>query len=86
MATAAILKSFLKILEALEYIGEDQSQKGDARREENNIADKMQELEFVFMLIFWNEILLNFHRVSQPLQSKDVDLKTCADLYASLVD
>ena len=49
MATAAIFKSFLKIFEVLEYIGEDQSQKGDARREANNIADKMQELEFIFM-------------------------------------
>ncbi|XP_038649470.1 LOW QUALITY PROTEIN: zinc finger MYM-type protein 1-like [Scyliorhinus canicula] len=86
MATAAILKSFLKILEALEYIAEDQSQKGDARREANNIADKMQELEFVFMLNFWNEILHIFHRVSQVLQNEDVNLKTCADLYVSLAD
>ena len=38
------------------------------------------------MLIFWNEILQNFHRVSQALQSEDVDLQTCADLYASLGD
>ncbi|KAG7154647.1 putative Zinc finger MYM-type protein 1-like 9, partial [Homarus americanus] len=84
MATAAILKSFLKILEALECIAEDQSQKGDTRREANNIANKMQELEFVFMLNFWNEILQNFHRVSQILQNEDVNLKTCADLYGSL--
>ncbi len=41
MATAAILKSFLKILEALECIAEDQSQKGDTRREANNIENKM---------------------------------------------
>ena len=33
MATEAILKSFLKILEALDCIAEDQSQKGDTRRE-----------------------------------------------------
>ena len=65
MATAAILKSFLKILEALDCIVEDQSQKEDTRREADNIANKMQELEFVFMLNFWNEILQNFHRVSQ---------------------
>ena len=38
------------------------------------------------MLIFWNEILQNFHRVSQALQSEDVDLQTCANLYASLGD
>ena len=52
MAKAEILKSFLKVLEAIEYIAQDQSQKGDARREANNIADKMQELELLFMLKF----------------------------------
>ena len=61
--------SFLKILEALECIAEDQSQKGDTRREGNNIANKMQELEFVFMLNFWDEILQNV------LQNEDVNLK-----------
>ncbi len=86
MATAAIFKSFLKILEALECIAEDQSQKGDTRREANNIANKMQELEFVFMLNFWDEIFQNFHRVSKVLQNEDVNLKTCSDLYESLDD
>ena len=60
MATAVVLKKILKILEALDCIAEDQSQKGDTRREANNIANKMQELEFIFMLNFWNEILQNF--------------------------
>ena len=86
MATAAILKSFLEILEALEYISEDQPQKGDARREANNIADEMQELEFFFILNFGNEILQNFHRVSQVQQNEDVNIKICADLYVSLAD
>ncbi len=86
MATAAISKSFLKILEALECIAEDQSQKGDTRREANNISNKMQELEFVFMLNFWDDILQNFHRVSKVLQNEDMNLKTCAALYGSLTD
>ena len=85
-STAAILKSFLRILETLEYTAEDQSQKGDARREANNIADKIQEIESAFMLNFWNETLQNFHWVSQVLQKKDVNLKTCANLYVSLAD
>ena len=86
MATAAILKSFLKILEVLDCIAGDQSQKGDTRREANNIANKMQELEFVFMLNFWNEIFQNFPRVSQVHQNENVNFKTCTDLYASLAD
>ena len=48
MATAAILKSFLKFFEVLDCIAEDQLQKGDPRREANNIANKMQELKFIF--------------------------------------
>ena len=38
MATAVILKCFLTIFEALDCIAEDQSQKGDTRKEANNIA------------------------------------------------
>ena len=46
----------------------------------------MQELEFVFMLNFWNEIFQTFYRGSQVLQNEDVNLKTFADLYGSLAD
>ena len=46
----------------------------------------MQELEFAFMLIVWEEILQHFHRVSQALQNKHVNLKSCIDLYSSLAD
>lgn len=86
VATEAILKSHPQIIEALECLQEDQSQKGDTRREAENIAKKMQELEFAFMLVFWEEVLQHFHRVSQALQNEHVNLKTCADLYSSLAD
>ena len=46
----------------------------------------MQELEFAFMLIIWEEILQHFHRVSKALQNEHVNLKTCADFYSSLAD
>ena len=46
----------------------------------------MQELEFVFKLDFFNEILQNFHRTNKVLQNEDVNLKTCANLYVSLSD
>ncbi|XP_065667306.1 uncharacterized protein LOC136087768 [Hydra vulgaris] len=86
VATETILKSHPQILKAFECIQEDQSQKGDTRREAENIAKKMQELEFAFMLVFWKEILQHFHRVSQALQKEHVNLKTCTDLYSSLAD
>ena len=47
MTTTEILKSFLKILEALDCVAEDQSREGDTRREANNMANKMQEQEFL---------------------------------------
>ena len=46
----------------------------------------MQELEFAFMLVFWEEMLQHFHRVSQALQNEHMNWKTCADLYSSLAD
>ena len=86
LATSAMLKSFLEILQALDCVSEDQSQKGDSGREANIIFDKMQELEFVFMLHFWNDILQNFRRVSKVLQNEDANIKTCSTLYLSLAD
>ena len=84
MATSAILESYSKILDALESIAEDHSQKGETILEAENIGNKMQELEFVFMLVMWNEILQHFKRTSQALQHKELDLKTCKILYQSL--
>ena len=46
----------------------------------------MQELEFTFMLIFWEGILQHFHMVCQVLQNEQMNLKSCADLYSSLAD
>ena len=48
----AIIKSYPQIIEALEYLQDDYPQKGDTRRDAVNIANKMQDLEFAFMLIF----------------------------------
>ena len=80
------MQSYSKILDALESIAEDHSQKGETILEAENIGNKMQELEFVFMLVMWNEILQHFHRTSQALQHKELDLKTCENLYQSLAD
>lgn len=38
MATSAILESYLKIIDALESIADDLSQKGETRQEAENIA------------------------------------------------
>ena len=86
VAIEAILKSYPQTTEALEYLQEDYSQKGDTRREAENIANEMQELEFAFMPTLWEEIWQDSHRVSQTPQNEHVNLKSCADLYSSLSD
>ena len=70
----------------MECLAEDQSLKGDTRRQADNIANKMQEHEFVFLLIMWDEILQKFHRSTQVLQNEVMNLRVCADVYVSLAD
>ena len=78
--------SYPQIIEALEYLQEDNSQKGNTRRDAENIANKTQELEFSFMLIFFVKFLQHFLRVSQALRNEHVIFTSCADLYSSLAD
>ncbi|GBP98394.1 Zinc finger MYM-type protein 1 [Eumeta japonica] len=84
VATSAILQSYPKILDALDEIAEDTNQKGETRLESQNISNKMQDFEFIFMLTLWNDILQVFHRTSKGLQEEGLDLKTCSNLYHSL--
>jgi hypothetical protein len=76
VAIIAILESYSKIVDALEGIADDQSQKEETIREAENLANKMQELAFVFMFTKWNEVLQHFHLTNQSLQEKELDLKT----------
>ncbi|KFM67915.1 hypothetical protein X975_02324, partial [Stegodyphus mimosarum] len=46
----------------------------------------MEEFEFAFMLHFWNRILRHFSKVNKILQSPNISLSSCADLYSSLLD
>lgn len=85
-STSAIMKSYRNIVEALDCIAEDQTQKGETRREAENLANKMEELEFVFMLTMWDEILKHFHHTSKSIQAQELNLKVCGDLYQSLGD
>jgi hypothetical protein len=83
-ATSTILESFLKIVDALENIAGEQSQKGETVTEAASIAGKMQELEFVVMLVVPHEILQRFHQTNKALQQEELNLGVCGDLYHSL--
>ena len=82
----AILESYSAITNALSHLHSDVSEKGDTRLHANNLLQKMEKLEFVFMLHFWSRVLGRFHRVSKALQKSELLLNTCAELYSSLVD
>lgn len=83
-STAAVLEGYEAIVDALNEINENEAEKGEARREAKNIQDKMLELEFAFMLEFWNAILERFTKTSKSLQAEQIALNTCVDLYQSL--
>ena len=86
VAIEAILMFYLEFMEALEQLQEYYSQKGGTRREAENIANKMHELEFASMLIFFEKIMKHVHSVSQALQNEHANLKSCADLNSLLAD
>ena len=78
-ATGAILESFSEIVDALDSVAEDQSQKGETVREAASIAGKMQELEFVLMLVVWHEMLQKFHEQVKHFKRKNLLLQ-CVEI------
>ena len=65
----AILESYSAIANALSYLHSDISEKGDTRLHANNLLQKIEKLEFVFMLQFWTRVLGRFYRVSKALRN-----------------
>lgn len=83
-AVAAIKMSYQPMLDALTQIYDDENEKGATRLEAGSLLEKMEELEFVFMLHLWNNLLQEFHKTSMALQDSKIALTTCAHLYKSL--
>jgi hypothetical protein len=72
------------MIDALTHIYDDENEKGATRLEAGSLLGKMEELEFVFMLHLWNNLLHEFHKTSMALQDSKIALTTCANLYKSL--
>ena len=83
-AVLAIKENYSSITEALDDLHTNVNEKGDTRRQAGNLLEKMEELEFVFLLIFWSLLLEEFHKTSVALQDSHITLNTCANLYNSL--
>ena len=83
-AMTAVCENFAYITEALTHIYDDNNEKGDTRLQARNLLQKLEELKFVFILHFWTGLLQQFHTVSTALQSAEISLTTCANLYSAL--
>ena len=53
-------------------------------RQATSLANKMMELEFLLMLVIWQDILQHFHKTSTALQQEELNLAVCGHLYQSL--
>ena len=74
-ATETILESYSAITNALSLLHSDVSEKGDTRLHANNLLQKKEKLEFVFMLHFWTKVLGCFHRISKVLLKSELLLR-----------
>lgn len=73
------------IINALENLKNDKSQKPATRCEANGILQKLLSLETAFMSILWGHLLERFNLSSKRLQSVDMDLVKVAEIYQSLI-
>ena len=75
---------YAQVFSALTTICDDEGQKKDTRHEARSIKNKIESLNFCFMICMWTPILQRFNTTSISLQSIDIDLATVVTLYESL--
>jgi hypothetical protein len=80
----ALSLGYNQIKNALEDIVKDQIQKQETRHEASSILNKIDTLEFTFMICLWTPILIRFNATSMTLQSTTIDLSIVTKLYESL--
>lgn len=67
------MKTSLKnILISLKKISEDVDKKTSCHQESKSLVQK--PLENVFLLVFWEESMNKFHKVSKAVQNENVDV------------
>lgn len=84
-ACISIKKNWHDIIEALEKLIEDNTQKPIARCEAKGLLRKLNSLQSSFLVIFWSDILERFNMTSKKLQSINIDIFTVVELYESLI-
>lgn len=84
-AVSAVSTNYDKIADTLQKIADDRDLDGDTRNQASSLVKSMEQLEFVFMMIFWRSVLHEFEKVSATLQNPSISLETCANLYTALI-
>ena len=83
-AIKAIIKSEGAIKDALEELASDEEQTPTTRHEAGSISEKIDSLEFAFMVLFWYDLLDRIHKTNLSLQTIDISLSCVVDLINSL--
>ena len=75
-ATKAVNIGYNAYLNALEEIRNDIQEKALVRTQAGVLWNKMQTVEYSFLLVFWNDLLESFNATSHILQDTSMDLNT----------
>ncbi|KAK7126225.1 hypothetical protein R3I93_021571 [Phoxinus phoxinus] len=84
-ATEAVIQSLPAILKALNRIQQHHNSTPKAASEADGLLSKLSTFEFIFMLVFWNDLLKRTYILSNYLQKESLDVNTAVDLLDSTV-
>jgi hypothetical protein len=84
-ACQSLNKNWSIIIDALNLIKNDETEKTLTRNEARGIVNKLNYLETAFLSIFWGQILHRFNITSKKLQSVNIDLGVVCEWYKSLI-
>ncbi|CAI9716392.1 Hypothetical predicted protein [Octopus vulgaris] len=84
-----ISESYAHIFEELSHIHDDDTGKGDTRRQAQNLLQKMEEFVFVYMFHLWTGLLQQFHkrtengkmRLIRPYPAVIIEISRGTDIY-----
>jgi len=84
-ACKTLKNQWTSVLDALNSIEMDSSQKSITRTEARGIISNLERLETAFMTQFWGFILERLNSTNKKLQEVNIDLSSVIELYDSLI-
>ncbi|KAF2887283.1 hypothetical protein ILUMI_18890 [Ignelater luminosus] len=84
-SATALYNSYDTFKEALKVTVADTAQSPETKAESKGVLQKMLNLENGFILLFWKDFLIQFHKVSQFLQNQSTNVLIAIQLCESLI-